>query len=188
MHIGLYFGSFNPIHKGHLAVAEGMYRQSLFSAIWFVVSPNSPFKDCLHLLDEHKRLELVKVAINGLSYCFTSDIEFEMERPSYTYLTLRKLKQIHPSYTFSIIMGADNLSSIDKWKNYEEIIQNHSIYVYPRTGIEPQKDPKNIFYIHLPLVNISSSQIRERLKKGKTVKEFVPKEVIDMIEKEKFYQ
>jgi len=162
-----------------------MYKQGLFDAVWFVVSPNSPFKEYNLLLDEHKRLDLVKLAIEKLPYCTASDIEFAMERPSYTYLTLRKLKEKHPEHIFSIIMGEDNLNGIEKWKNYEEIIQNHAIYVYPRGEISQRKNMKNVFYIDLPLLNISSSQIRERLQKGESIAEFLPDNIIEIIEKER---
>jgi len=182
MHIGLYFGTFNPIHNGHLAIAKEMYKQGLFDVVWFVVSPNSPFKEYCLLLDEYKRLELVNIAIKELPYCFASDIEFSMERPSYTYLTLRQLKEKYPYHTFSIIMGEDNLNDIEKWKNQEEIMQNHSIYVYPRAGTSQKKTMNNVFYIDLPLLNISSSQIRECLKKGETIEEFVPKEVVTKLQ------
>ena len=183
MHIGLYFGTFNPIHKGHLAIAEGMYKQGFFEAIWLVVSPNNPFKAYPQWLNEHKRLELVNIAIKELPYCLASDIEFKMKRPSYTYLTLRKLQTTYPFHTFSIIMGEDNWNDIEKWKNYEEIIQNHSIYVYPRAGVLQKKEQENVFYIDLPLLNISSSHIRERLKQGKSIEDFVHKDVIKVIEK-----
>jgi len=186
MHIGVYFGTFNPVHNGHLRIAEAMYQQGLFDAVWFVVSPNSPFKNYAQLLDEQKRLELVSIAIKELPFCLASDIEFSMERPSYTYLTLRKLKETYPNNIFSIIMGEDNLDSIEKWKNYKEIMQNHSIYVYPRAGISQKKAIKNVFYINLPLLNISSNQIRDRLKKRESIKELVPESVIEIIEKEQF--
>jgi nicotinate-nucleotide adenylyltransferase len=127
----------------------------------------------------------VNIAIESIPYCSASDIEFGMERPSYTYLTLRKLWEMYPCYTFSIIMGEDNLNSLEKWKNHEEIRQNHSIFVYPRAGISQRKEMKNVFYIDLPLLNISSSQIRERLKKGESIEEFVPKSIVKIIEKEK---
>jgi len=181
MQIGLYFGTFNPIHKGHLAIAEQMHQQGLFDEIWFVVSPNSPFKAYPQWFDENKRLEFVKLAVKKLPYCLASDIEFAMERPSYTCLTLRKLRESYPHYTFSIIMGEDNLDSMEKWKNYEEIMQNHSIYVYPRAGVWQKKEIKNVFYVDLPLLNISSSQVRERLKNGESIAEFVPKEIVENI-------
>jgi len=187
MHIGLYFGSFNPVHNGHLSIAEEMYRQKLFDAVWFVVTPNSPFKEHATLLDERKRLELVNIALKNIPYCRASDIEFNMTRPSYTYLTLRKLRELYPHYIFSIIMGEDNLNSIEKWKNYEEILQNHSIYVYPRVGVGQKKELKNVFYINLPLLNISSSMVRERLKNKENVQSLLPEEVINNIEKESFY-
>jgi nicotinate-nucleotide adenylyltransferase len=186
MHIGLYFGTFNPVHNGHLAIAEGMYKQKIVDAVWFVVSPNSPFKDYSTLLDEQKRLDWVNIAIKNIPYFFASDIEFNMDKPSYTYLTLRKLKELYPRNTFSIIMGEDNLNSIEKWKNYEEITQNHSIFVYPRTGSWQKKDLKNVFYIDLPLLNISSSLIRERLRKGESIENFVPKGIIEIVGKDFF--
>jgi nicotinate-nucleotide adenylyltransferase len=188
MHIGLYFGTFNPVHNGHLAIAAQMYEQGLFDAVWFVVSPNSPFKEYSGLLDEYKRLDLVRVAIKEMPYCSASDIEFAMEQPSYTYLTLRKLKEKYPKDIFSIIMGEDNLEGIEKWKNYEEILQNHSIFVYPRTGIQQRKNWENVFYIDFPLLNISSSLVREQLKEGKSIENLVPKNVAKIIEKEQFYK
>ena len=188
MNIGLYFGTFNPIHNGHLAIADRMYQQNLFDAIWFVVSPNSPFKEYASLLDERKRLEMVNIAIKERSYCFASDIEFKMERPSYTYLTLRKLKAEHPNLVFSLIMGEDNLDCIEKWKNYEEIRQNHSFFIYPRTGFFRKKALQNVFYVDLPLLNISSSIIRERLKKEEPIENLVPKSIIEFIEKEQLYR
>ena len=181
MRIGLYLGTFNPIHKGHLAVAEQMYKQGKFDAIWFVVSPNSPFKTSAECLNENKRLDLVKLALKELPYCTASDIEFEMERPSYTYLTLRKLRAVYPHHTFSIIMGEDNLNDIEKWKNYEEILQNHFIYVYPRGGNFQKKEMKNVFYMDFPLLNISSTQIRERLKNGESIAELVPENIAEMV-------
>ena len=165
-----------------------MYEHGLFDAVWFVVSPNSPFKEYNLLLDERKRLELVNIAIKERPYCFALDIEFMMERPSYTYLTLRKLKEKYPNYIFSIIMGEDNLNEMEKWRNWEEIMQNHSIFVYPRNEILVKKDLKNVFYIDLPLLNISSSLIRERLKNKESIKNLVPKNVIEVIEKEQFYR
>jgi len=183
MHIGLYFGTFNPVHKGHLAIVEGTYKQGLFDAVWFIVSPSSPFKIYPQWLDERKRFDLVNLAIEKLPYCLASDIEFEMDRPSYTYLTLRKLRETEPYHTFSILMGEDNLNDIEKWKNYEEIVKNHSIYVYPRGGNSQKKEMKNVFYIDLPLLNISSSQIRERLEKGESIEEFLPEKVFEYLNK-----
>ena len=187
MHIGLYFGTFNPIHNGHLAIAAGMYEQGRFDAVWFVVSPNNPFKEYNLLLDERKRLELVNLAIKDHPCFLASDIEFAMEKPSYTYLTLRQLKAKYPSHTFSIIMGEDNLNEMEKWRNWEEIMQNHSIFVYPRGEIGEKKDLKTVFYIDLPLLNCSSTQIRERLKNKESIEHLVPKNVIELIEKEQLY-
>ena len=181
MHIGLYFGTFNPIHNGHLAIAKQVFQQGLCDAVWFVVSPNSPFKSYSELLDEHKRFDLVNIALKEIPYCTASDVEFNMERPSYTYLTLRKLRDADPNDTFSIIMGEDNLDGMEKWKNYEEILQNHAIFVYPRAGNWQKKTWKNVFYIDLPLLDISSSLIRKRLEKGEDIENFVPQNMVEMI-------
>jgi len=139
------------------------------------------------LLDEQKRFGLVSLAIKELPFCLATDIEFNMKRPSYTYLTLRKLKETYPNDTFSIIMGGDNFESIEKWKKYEEIMRNHSIYVYPRERVLQVEAIKNVFYIDMPLLNISSTQIRELLTKGESVEGLLPERIIKIIEKEQLY-
>ena len=183
MHIGLYFGSFNPVHNGHIAVAEYFYRQFGFDKIWFIVSPSNPLKAEKDLLDEQKRLELVKTATKDKDYFFASDIELQMKKPSYTYLTLRKIYAEYPQHTFALLLGGDSIDTITLWKNYEEILQNYTIYVYPRSEKTNIIAGKNIIYAHPPLLNISSSQIRKKIKKGEDISQFVHSEVLHVVEK-----
>ena len=187
MYIGLYFGSFNPVHNGHIAIAECLYRQIGFDKIWFIVSPSNPLKAEKNLLDEHKRLELVKIAIKDKDYFFASDIEFQMEKPSYTYLTLRKIYAEYPQHTFALLLGGDSINNIFLWKNHEEILQNYIIYIYPRSEKTNIVAGKNIIYTDPPLLNISSSLIREKIKKGEDIRCLVHPSVLRMIEKEGLY-
>ena len=188
MHIGLYFGSFNPIHNGHLTIAEYMYQNYHFDTIWFVVSPSNPLKNDAILLDECKRLELVKIAIEDRKYFFASDIEFTMERPSYTYLTLRKIKSDFPENSYSLILGSDNVDEISRWKNCEEILENYIIYVYPRGKKAKILNSKNIIYTNPSLLDVSSTMIREKIKQRESIRDLVPSKVLEIIEKEKLYQ
>ena len=174
MHIGLFFGSFNPVHRGHLAIAEYMYQQFPFDEIWFIVSPSNPLKNENDLLNEHKRLELVKAAIKNTPYFAASDIEFQMEKPSYTYLTLRKIHTEYPQHTFAIILGGDSIDEIKLWKNHEEILQNYTLYIYPRTKITENCTEKNVIYTFPPLLNISSTMIREKIKNKEDISGLVP--------------
>ena len=187
MHIGLYFGSFNPVHKGHIAIAEYMYQQFEFDKIWWVVSPSNPLKKETDLLDEHTRFQLVKLAIKDKKQFVASDIEFQMEKPSYTYLTLRKIQKEYPQHTFSLILGGDSINNIKLWKNYEEILQNYTIYIYPRSEKGGNSIEKNIIYTNPPLLNISSTMIREKIKNKEDISGFVCEDVIKMIENENLY-
>ena len=188
MHIGLYFGSFNPIHNGHLAIAQYMYDNYCFDAIWFIVSPSNPFKEQKTLIDEHKRLELVNVAIKRKDYFYASDIEFDMEKPSYTYLTLRKLCLAFPQNTYSLILGSDNIDDITLWKNCEEILENYSIFVYPRSQNTKEIELKNIIYTYPPLLGISSTLVREKIKNKEDIRDLVPGKVFEVIEREQLFQ
>ena len=187
MHIGLYFGSFNPIHNGHIAIAEYMYRQLGFDKIWFVVSPSNPLKKENNLLDEYKRLDLVKLAIKNKDYFSVSDIEFQMKKPSYTYLTLRKIYAEYSQHSFALLLGGDSISNIKLWKNYEEILQNYTIYIYPRSKKVENSTTKNIIYTNPPLLDISSTKIREKIRNKEDISKFVCSEVLQMIENEEFY-
>ena len=188
MYIGLYFGSFNPIHNGHLAIAEYMYRQFCFDKIWFIVSPSNPLKKEKDLLDEHKRLKMLQIAIKNYDYFAASDIEFQMEKPSYTYLTLRKIFTEYPQHNFAILLGGDSIDDIKLWKNYEEILQNYTIHIYPRSQKTGNISGKNIIYTNPPLLNISSTMIRNKIKNKEDISGFVSPDVLQMIENEDFYR
>ena len=189
--IGLLFGTFNPPHIGHTLIANYFYITNNFDEIWFMVSPQNPFKKDITLLDEKLRLEMVRLAIEDANYLKASDIEFSLPKPSYTINTLEKLKNDYPKYTFSIIMGSDNAISIEKWKDFQNIIDNYRIYVYPRTGYSTKNilTHKNIKIDNTaPIIDISSTWIREQIKNGKDVQFFLRKVVYEFIKINGVYQ
>ena len=189
--IGLLFGTFNPPHIGHTLIANYFYITNNFDEIWFMVSPQNPFKKDITLLDEKLRLEMVRLAIEDANYLKASDIEFSLPKPSYTINTLEKLKNDYPQYTFNIIMGSDNAISIEKWKYFQNIIDNHRIYVYPRTGYSTKNilTHKNIKIDNTaPIIDISSTWIREQIKNGKDVQFFLRKVVYEFIKINGVYQ
>lgn len=189
MNIGLYFGSFNPIHIGHLAIANYMVEFSDLDEVWFVVSPHNPLKNKNTLLNDYDRLEMVRLAINDFHKFKVSNIEFSLPQPSYTVNTLAHLKEKYPDKTFNLIMGSDNLCNFHKWKNNERIIENHKLYVYPRKNeTESQfSNHKNVVLINAPEMEISSTSIREAIKNGKDLRFFLPEKVYQMIDKQGFY-
>lgn len=190
MKIGLLFGSFNPIHAGHLIIANIIKESTALDQVWFVVSPQNPLKRRSSLLHEFDRLDMVRAAIHD-NYDFqASDIEFNMPRPSYTIDTLVYLKEKHPSYNFRIIVGEDNLTHFHKWKNYEIILEDYGLVVYPRPGVVDSdlKDHKNIQLVKAPLLDISATFIRNYVKKGRSLRYLVPDPVEEIIRAKKFYQ
>jgi nicotinate-nucleotide adenylyltransferase len=189
--IGLLFGTFNPPHIGHTLIANYFYITNNFDEIWFIVSPQNPFKKDITLLNEKLRLEMVRLAIENANYLKASDIEFGLPKPSYTINTLEKLKNDYSQYTFNIIMGSDNAISIEKWKYFQNIIDNHRIYVYPRTGYSTKNilTHKNIKIDNTaPIIDISSTWIREQIKNGKDVQFFLRKVVYEFIKINGVYQ
>ncbi len=185
--IGLYFGSFNPVHNGHLCIAEYMQTHYPFDEIWFVLSPWNPLKEENEILPELQRLKMLEEALAPFDYMNVSTVELKMPKPSYTYLTLRKLKEKHSEINFSIIMGNDAMLAIDKWKNYQEILDENIIYLYPRNDIELLIISKNSIQTTAPNINISASDIRGKIKMGMSLKGLVPDVVSDIIQKEKYY-
>jgi nicotinate-nucleotide adenylyltransferase len=182
MNIGLYFGSFNPIHIGHLIIANHVLNESDLERIWFVVSPLNPFKNSENLINEYDRLHLVKKAIENDARLNASDIEFLLPKPSYTVHTLAYLKEKYADHTFSIIMGSDGFQNLDKWKNPEIIIDNYSIIIYKRPGFEvDNKLNANIQIMDAPLLEISSTHIRGLIKSGKSIKYLVPSNIEEEI-------
>lgn len=187
MNVGLYFGSFNPVHNAHIRIGEYMHSHYPMDEIWYVLSPQNPLKEEKDLLHASQRLQLLETAIKDFSYMKVSTIEFDLPKPSYTYMTLRTLHEKYPKIIFSIIMGNDSMKDINQWKNYSEIINNHIIYLYPRNDIELYVLSKNIIQTDAPKIFISSSQIREKIKIGESIKELVPTEVFKIIQAEKYY-
>lgn len=192
MNIGLYFGSFNPIHIGHLVIANHIAEYSNLDEVWFVVTPHNPFKKKNSLLDNFQRLEMVYRATKDYIKLKPCDIEFNLPQPNYTINTLIYLQEKHPNYAFSLIMGEDNLKSFHKWKNYEIILENHHIYVYPRVSkekIETQFDGhKKIHHIDAPIMELSSTFIRNAIKAGKNLKPMLPEHVWEYLDEMNFYK
>lgn len=187
---GLYFGSFNPIHIGHLAIANYILEFSDLSEIWFVVSPQNPLKQKSSLLPDFQRLHMVNIAIEDFQKFKSCDIEFRLPQPSYTIHTLTYLCEKYPKKDFSLIMGADNLEHFAKWKNYNEIINQYKLYVYPRPGSNGGsfRDHAHVNWIDAPLMEISSSFIRNAIKDKKDVRFFLPEKVFEYITEMHFYE
>lgn len=189
MNIGLYFGSFNPIHIGHLIIANHVLNETEIEKIWFIVSPQNPFKESKTLLNEFDRLHLVRLATENDNRIKCSDIEFTLPKPSYTSNTLTFLSEKYPDQRFAIIMGSDSYQNLDKWKNFKAIIDNYEIYVYKRKDDEIKRMIGNEpIILNAPLIEISASQIRENIKTGKSIRYLVPEVVREEIETRKFYR
>jgi len=189
MNIGLYFGSFNPIHIGHLIIANHVLNETSINKIWFIVSPQNPFKESKTLLNEFDRLHLVRLATQEDNRIKCSDIEFNLPKPSYTSNTLTFLAEKYPEHQFSLIMGSDSYQNLDKWKNYETIINNYPVYVYQREGHEIKKTfDKEAVILNAPIIQISASQIREHIRSAKSIRYLVPEIVREEIESRKFYK
>jgi len=189
--IGLYFGSYNPIHIGHLAIANYMVEFTDIDQLWFVVSPQNPLKKKENLLAEYHRLELVNRAIENDDRFRASNIEFNLPKPSYTIDTLTYLQERHPDYSFVILMGSDNLENFHKWKNYEMILENYGVIVYPRPGFDKSQIPvhKNITVAQsAPLMEIASTFIREAIKTGKDIRYFMPLKAWEYLDEMNFYR
>ncbi len=190
MNIGLFFGSFNPVHTGHLLIADYFIEFTELDKIWFVVSPQNPFKINDKLLDENARIELLKLAIKNNSHFEVTDVEFNLNKPSYTVNTLAHLRKQLPEHTFFPIIGGDNLQSFHLWKNYEDILMHHEIFVYRRAGYYSNPlftNQSKIKVFDVPLLNISSTYIREMLQAGKSIKYLVPEAVEEFIKRNNLY-
>jgi len=194
--VGLFFGSFNPIHVGHLVIANHIAHSGMVDEVWFVVSPQNPFKKKKSLLEEYHRLALVNEAIDENPKLKSSDIEFTMPQPSYTADTLAFLIDKYPELDFSLIMGEDNIKSFHKWKNYEVILKNHSVLVYPRVGLDEDLKAKSDILNHksvhvlenIPVMDISASYIRNQIKEGKTVAYLLTDKVAKYLDEMNFYK
>ncbi|HOF46455.1 MAG TPA: nicotinate (nicotinamide) nucleotide adenylyltransferase [Bacteroidales bacterium] len=188
--IGLFFGSFNPIHIGHLIVAEYMVEFTDLKEVWFVVSPSNPLKKQQNLLDAHHRLYMVRLAIEDDFRFRASDVEFKLPYPSYTTHTLLKLEELYPDKKFALIMGEDNIESLEKWKNYQFILDNYSIYVYPRQGKgdHPLKQHPSVIFTNAPQIEISATFIRNAIRENKKISYFLLPKIEEYIDLMGFYR
>ncbi|TXI14605.1 MAG: nicotinate-nucleotide adenylyltransferase [Pedobacter sp.] len=189
MRIGLFFGSFNPIHTGHLIIAGYMAGHTALDQVWLVVSPHNPLKEKSDLINTYDRLEMVRIATENAKNIKVSDIELRLPQPSYTIDTLTHLHEKYPEHQFVLIMGSDNLNSLKKWKNYEIILRDYSIYVYPRPGFTETELAKHpaVTMTQTPLMELSATFIRKAIREKKNVQFFVPDAVIDFIESKNLY-
>lgn len=189
MKIGLYFGSFNPIHIGHLIVASYVANHTEIQQVWFVVSPQNPLKPSSVLLNEHHRLHLVRLAVEDDLRLKASEVEFKLPRPSYTIDTLTYLHEKYPQHEFSIIMGSDSFQNLPKWKNFELLVKNYSFIIYKRPGFEVTDNwNASVTVLQAPMLQISATEIRNNIKTGKTIRYLVPKKVREEIEQNSYYK
>lgn len=189
MHIGLYFGSFNPIHTGHLIIANHMIEHSDIDKVWFVVSPHNPLKDSHSLLNEFDRLHLVKLAIEDNPKFRASNVEFQLPKPSYTIDTLTYLTEKFPLEKFSVIMGSDSFQNIHRWKNFEQLVAQYPLLVYSRKGFEiTETHGADINLQNAPILDISSTYIREQIKAKKSIRYLVPDIVKEYIASNRYYK
>jgi nicotinate-nucleotide adenylyltransferase len=190
MRIGLYFGSFNPVHIGHLIIANHIVQNTDLNQVWFVVSPQNPLKKSVTLLNEYHRLYLVQVSIEDEPALKASDIEFRLPKPSYTIDTLTYLREKYPSHKFSVIMGSDSYSNLPAWKNAEQLIKEYPIIVYERPGFTTEKiyDGSQTTILNAPLLEISSTHLRKMIREGKSIRYLVPEKVRLEIEQNGYYK
>ncbi len=187
MKIGLYFGSFNPIHIGHQIIASHIIENTDLNKIWFMVSPQNPLKPKGSLLNEYDRLNLVRLAIENDNRFKAVDVEFKLPKPSYTIDTLTYLNEKYPTYEFTVIMGSDSFQNIEKWKNYELLCKNYNIVVYNRPGFDVMTQ-KNVTILKAPFLDISSTLIRNNIKEKKSIKYLVCDAVFEEITLNKYYR
>jgi nicotinate-nucleotide adenylyltransferase len=190
MKIGLFFGSFNPVHTGHMVIAGYMAEYGGLDQVWLVVSPHNPLKPAGSLLQDHHRLRMVEIAVGDYKKVKASKIEFGLPKPSYTSHTLAYLHEQYPKDSFSLIMGSDNLDSFKKWKNWEEIIEHHEICIYPRPGSDggELRNHPNVRLIDAPLMQLSSTFIRQAIKDKHDIRYMLPQLVWEYIDEMNFYK
>lgn len=187
---GLFFGSFNPIHIGHLIIANYFVEHTDLDEVWFVISPHNPLKNKSSLLDDRQRYYMVQLAIEDDGRFKASNIEFHMEQPSYTIHTLTALYEKYPNNEFILLMGSDNLSSFHKWKNYQQILENYQIYIYSRPETDPTEfdNHPSISIYHAPLMQISSSYIRNEIMNGKNIEYLLHPKVFQYLSEMNLYK
>lgn len=189
MRTGIFGGTFNPIHCGHVGLSEWLVREGWVDEVWWMVSPQNPFKRNMQLLDERQRLEMAKLAAEGRPDLKVSDFEFSLPRPSYTWFTLQALRAAYPERTFSLIIGADNWAHFRQWVRPDEIMAHHQILVYPRAGFPLRQDemPSGVQGVNAPLLTVSSTQIRRMIRDGEDVSALLPAQVFAYIKAHGLY-
>ena len=190
MNIGLYFGSFNPIHHGHLIIANFIVQNTDLQQVWFVVSPHNPLKKSSSLLNEYHRLYLVQVSVEDEPALKASDIEFKLPKPSYTIDTLTYLTEKFPTHQFSVIMGSDSFQNLPEWKNYKQLLSNYPVFVYERPSFNdhPVYENANVTFLQAPLLEISSTYVRKLVRDGRSIRFLVPEKVRIEIEQNGYYR
>lgn len=189
MKVALYFGSFNPIHIGHLIIANHIINETDVDQLWFVVSPQNPLKESSSLLNEHQRLHLVRLAIEGEAKFQVSNIEFGMPRPSYTIDTLTFLEEKHPTYEFAVVMGGDSFQNVTKWKNYKTLLEKYNLLIYKRPGFKIDETLSDkITILDAPLLEISSTHVRKLIKAKKSFRFLITDPVLEEIEAGGYYR
>ena len=190
MRVGLYFGSFNPVHIGHLIIASHIVQHTTLDQVWFVISPQNPLKKSSSLLNEYHRLYLVQVSIEDDPSLRASDIEFRLPKPSFTIDTLTYLSEKFPAHKFTVILGSDSYQNLPAWKNYEQILRNYPVIVYERPGFPATKkyNEGDFNFIKAPLLEISSTHIREMIRQGKSVRYLLPEKARTEIEQNGYYR
>ena len=183
--ISIFGGSFNPIHNGHIALAKAFLEKENLDEVWFLVSPQNPFKVNQQLLADHLRLELVRKAIADNPHFRASDYEFQLPKPSYTWNTLQHLSHDYPTHRFTLLVGGDNWAAFDRWYHAEDILSNYKIVVYPRRGQEIDKStlPTNVSLLQTPLIDVSSTDVRQRVEQGEDISKLVPEEILNDIQR-----
>lgn len=179
MNVGIYGGTFNPLHNGHIALAKAFLNQCGLDEVWFVVSPQNPFKVDKVLLDDKLRLQMVREALKDEPVLKVSDVEFHLPKPSYMYRTLHSLSTKYPDASFTLLIGGDNWKAFGRWKNADEIVKNYRIAVYPRRGenIVENQLPGNVVLLRMPLIDISSTEIRQKIQNHRSITGLVPSAV-----------
>lgn len=190
MKIGLFFGSFNPVHVGHLMLANYICETTDLKKVWLVVSPQNPLKDKSSLLNEYDRLHLITLATENNNNLKPSNIEFKLPQPNYTVDTLAYLQDKYPQHEFCLIMGSDNIATLHKWKNYEKILNQYTIYIYKRRGSDANPYPhhKNHVWVDFPFIDISATFIRQQIKAGVSMEYFLPEKVWEYVKENRLYK
>ena len=182
--VGIFGGSFNPIHTGHIALAKSLCEKAGLNEVWFMVSPMNPFKKAAtDLLDDHLRLEMVEKALEGEPQLKACDYEFHLPKPSYTWHTLQAMSQDYPGIEFTLLIGGDNWAAFDKWYHYEDILAHYPIVIYPRQGSGIGEVSEGVTIVETPLLNISSTDIRRNIAEGKSIKGMVPESIESLARK-----